>query len=417
MKIAVVEFAGRGGLIQYAFQLCRALAEAGAEVTLITSRDYELGALPHPFRLDTRLRLWDPKPAQPAPRPSRWRRVGRALRHYREWARLVLHLARTRPDVVQLGDLRFPTEIVPVLALRAAGLTVADVCHNVDPFTGGRRGGMPRRSRLWTLAFGAIYRCCAVVFAHFESGRRALIARHGLREDRVAAIPHGDESLFGELREPGYGPAQVRAELGCGPADPIVLLLGTLTAYKGIDLLLRAFAAVHTAVPAARLALAGFPAPDFDLGAARALVADLGLDEVVRIVPRYVESPHVVAWLEAAAVGAFPYHAVSQSGAVLLAQTFGLPVVATRVGAMEDEVEDGRTGLLVPPGDERALAAALVRLLREPDTAREMGRRAAASVRGRFAWPLVARAILDRYQALGRPAVAGAETRPQRARP
>ena len=168
MRIAVVEFAGRGGLIQYAFQLCRALADAGADVTLITSTDYELDALPHPFRLDKRLRLWDPKPPGPAPRASRWRRVGRAFRHYREWARLVLHLARTRPDVVQLGDLRFPTDLAPVLALRAAGLTVTEICHNVDPFTGGRRGGMPRRSRLWTLAFGALYRRCAVVFAHFE---------------------------------------------------------------------------------------------------------------------------------------------------------------------------------------------------------------------------------------------------------
>jgi glycosyltransferase involved in cell wall biosynthesis len=413
VRIAVVEFAGRGGLVQYAFQLCRALAAAGADVTLITSTDYELDALEHPFRLDKRLRLWDPKPAG-TPRTSRWRRVSRAFRHYREWARLVLHLARTRPDVVQLGDLRFPTDLLPVLALRAAGLTVAEVCHNVDPFTGGRRGGMPRRSRAWTLAFGALYRSCAVVFAHFESGRRALLSRYRLREERVAAIPHGDESLFAELREPGYGPGEVRAELGCGASSPIVLLMGTLTAYKGVDLLLRAFALVRAEMPEARLAVAGFPASDFDLAAARALVGELGLDESVRIVARYVEAPRVAAWLEAAAVGAFPYRAVWQSGAVLLAQTFGLPVVATRVGGMAEEVEDGRTGLLVPPGDERAVAGAIVRLLRDPRLARAMGERAAASVRERFAWPLVARAILERYEAL--PAPARARAAPQRAR-
>ena len=417
MRIAVVEFAGRGGLVQYAFQLCRALAAAGAEVTLVTSRDDELRALPHGFAVDTRLDLWDPKPASGAARSSVLRRVGRGLRYYREWARLVLHLARTRPDVVQLGDIRFAADLACVLALRAAGLRVADVCHNVDPFAGGRHGGMPRRSRARGWAFGALYRSCAVVFAHFERGRRALVARYGLEEDRVFAIPHGDESLFAEMRDPAHGPAQVRAELGVGPDEPLVLMLGTLTAYKGIDGLLKAFARVARDMPSARLAVVGFPAPDFDVEAARGEAWRLGIAQAVRIVPRYVEAPQVAGWLEAAAVAVFPYRAVWQSGAVLLAQTFGVPVVATRVGAMEEEVEDGATGVLVPPDDEEALAAALLRLLRDPGQAAAMGRRAAARVRERFDWSRVAAVMLDRYAALLGAAGAPVPPRPQRARP
>jgi len=400
MRIAVVEPAGRGGLIQYAFQLCRALSAAGADVTLYTSRDYELDALPHPFRLDRRLRLWDPKADEAAPGPWRrlLRRAGRALRHYREWARLVLHLARTRPDVVQLGDIRFPTDLLCVLALRAAGLRVSDVCHNVHPFAGGRGGGMPRRSPWGRLAFGLLYRCCAVVFVHFESNRRALLATYAVPERRVATIPHGDESLFEELREDGYGPEDVRAELGLSADDPAILLLGTLTAYKGVDRLLRAFARVVAEVPRARLVVAGFPAPDFDVAGAHALVRTFHLGSSVRIVPRYVESPRVAAWMEAARVAVFPYRAVYQSGAVILAQTLGVPVVATNVGAMAEEVQDGRTGLLVPPDDEPALAAALVRLLRDPETAAAMGRRARAHVREAFAWRRVAAAVLLRYE-------------------
>jgi glycosyltransferase involved in cell wall biosynthesis len=52
-----------------------------------------------------------------------------------------------------------------------------------------------------------------------------------------------------------------------------------------------------------------------------------------------------------------------------------VPVVATAVGGTPEVVEDGRTGLLVPPGDPRALAAALIRLLRRPEEARAMGKR------------------------------------------
>ncbi|MFP3942155.1 MAG: hypothetical protein ACLF0P_17810, partial [Thermoanaerobaculia bacterium] len=71
MRIAVVEPVGRGGLIHYAFQLCRGLAEEGAadgvEVVLVTGRPYELEGLDAPFRVEPVLRLWDPKPA---PGPS-----------------------------------------------------------------------------------------------------------------------------------------------------------------------------------------------------------------------------------------------------------------------------------------------------------------------------------------------------------
>ena len=67
-----------------------------------------------------------------------------------------------------------------------------------------------------------------------------------------------------------------------------------------------------------------------------------------------------------------PYTDASQSGVVLTAYAFGKPVVATRVGGLPEYVEDGVTGLLVPPRNPQALAEALVRLLRDPDTQRTL---------------------------------------------
>jgi glycosyltransferase involved in cell wall biosynthesis len=419
VRIAVVEFAGRGGLAQYAFQLCRALAAAGADVTLITSAHYEMDALPHRFAVEKRLRLWDPKPAMgDAPRGLRrlLRRAGRGLRHSFEWARLVAHLARTRPDVVQLGDVRFASDLVWLLALRLLGLRLADVCHNVFPFAGGPGGGLPRRSGAWRALFAAVYRCFDVVFVHFESNRRALLDAYRLRPERVAAIPHGNEAVFEELRDGARTPDLIRAQLGLAPDEPVVLLLGTLTAYKGVDGLLQAFPRVRAAVPSARLVVAGHPAPDFDAEAVGERVRALGLDGAVHIVARYVEAPDVAAWLEMASVAVFPYRAVFQSGAVVLAQTFGLPVVATRVGAMEEEVEDGRTGLLVPPGNEVAQADALTALLSDPRRAREMGELGRDRARTAFSWDLVAGLVRARYEALVTPARARAGAA-ERARP
>src|SRR5438874_6953795 len=99
MRIAVIEFAGKGGMTHYAFQLGRGLTAAGADVTLVTATDYELSALDHPFRVEPRIELWDPKPAgrlSTSPLAVAWRkirRLARAARYYKEWLRTIQYVA------------------------------------------------------------------------------------------------------------------------------------------------------------------------------------------------------------------------------------------------------------------------------------------------------------------------------------
>ena len=74
-----------------------------------------------------------------------------------------------------------------------------------------------------------------------------------------------------------------------------------------------------------------------------------------------------------ASVVALPYVDASQSAVIPVAYTFGKPVVATTVGGLPELVEDGRTGFLVPPRDEQALADAVVRLLRDRELRHQLG--------------------------------------------
>lgn len=406
-----MEFAGRGGLIHYAFQLCRALAAQGADVTLVTDRHYELDALPHPFRLVKLLRLWDPKPegvritSRGGRIGGKLRRATRAVVHYREWLRLARWLAPARYDVVLLGDIRFASDLAPVLLLRASGQRLADICHNVRPFAlGGAASGSFRRSRLDHFLYRRLYRRFDRVLVHFERNRGAFLETFDLPAERVVCVPHGNELLFEELRDPSLDADALRASLSLEPDAPVVLFFGTLAHYKGVDLLLEAFAEVYRAAPRARLVIAGFPHTDFGLEAHRALATRLGVEDAVRIEPRYLESGEIAAWMALASVAVFPYREVYQSGALAVAMTFGVPVVATRVGAMPDVVDDGESGLLVPPGDVPSLAAAIVRVLGDGELARRLGGRAAADARGRFGWDRVATAVL---QALESPTAPG----------
>ena len=87
----------------------------------------------------------------------------------------------------------------------------------------------------------------------------------------------------------------------------------------------------------------------------------------------YVSDNVRATLFQQASVVALPYIEASQSGVVPLAYMHMKPVVATTVGGLPEMVEEGRTGFLVPPRDERALAAAVVRLLRDSNLRRQCG--------------------------------------------
>jgi glycosyltransferase involved in cell wall biosynthesis len=159
--------------------------------------------------------------------------------------------------------------------------------------------------------------------------------------------------------------APVRAALGIPPDAPLIGWVGRLDRKKRVEDLLRAAARVRAAEAAARFLVIGGPdafMPDY-AAELRALATALGLDPALRFlgdrtdVPRLLAALDAFAWLSR---GEGMPHVIAEAGLA------GLPVVATPDNGALQQVEDGRTGLLVPHEDPEAVAAALLRLVREP---------------------------------------------------
>lgn len=215
---------------------------------------------------------------------------------------------------------------------------------------------------------------------------------------RPVTIPFGATV---EPKEPLPSPARPPG----GPFE--VLFVGRLVERKGVHVLLEALSRLEDPPPV-RLRVVG-DGPE--RGALEARAARLGVGGRVRFegfVPREE--------LEARFAGcdAFVLPAVVDVkgdteglGVVLLeAMSYGKPVVASAAGGIVDIVRDGRNGLLVPPGDAEALAAALRALRDDPPRAREMGARGREDVAAGFSWPV----IIDRLEGVYRE-VAGAAGR------
>jgi glycosyltransferase involved in cell wall biosynthesis len=188
--------------------------------------------------------------------------------------------------------------------------------------------------------------------------------------------------------------ARTRAALGPSPGAPWVGTVGNLVPAKGHAVLLDAFAAVRARRPDARLLVAGVGPLEREL---REQAERLGVADAVRFLG-FV--PEVLAALASLDVFAFPSLAEGLGTSALDAMALGVPVVASRAGGIPEVVEDRVTGLLVPPGDAPALAAAIEACLADPGAARDRAGAARARVEQEFTAERMSARTLAAYEAL-----------------
>lgn len=394
MRVFVVEPLGKGGLIHYSYHMCRALQRAGADVTLITSTHYELEGLAHEFRLDRRLHLWDARQSGDVPAlQRRLRRAWRGVRYITEWLRLIRHLRREKPDVVLLGEIRFWFEVYFLRLLRASGLRLADVVHDVRSYDTGRdSSAIVNESSQHLARYDRIYHLFDALFVHDKINRDLFLKLYTVPAERVHEIPHGANEIMLEMT-PASTPEALRQRLGLPNDEPVLLFFGTVTKYKGVEDLIRAFPLVRQQTKA-HLLVAGFPAKDIDPQALH-ILADLGgVKEHITWWLDYVPSDEITALLALADLVVLPYRAITQSGVISVAYACGKPVVATRVGGLNEVVEEGQSGYLAAPENPESLAKAILNALEDPARLKGMGSHARELAESRYSWRRVAEIVL-----------------------
>lgn len=189
--------------------------------------------------------------------------------------------------------------------------------------------------------------------------------------------------------------ARLRADPPPRPRRPTILSVARQYPRKDTATLLRAVARLRERIPEVQLrVIGGGP----ELPRLRALAAELALHGMVRIEGAIPDTETVRRAYFESHVFCLPSRQEGFGIVFLEAMAAGLPVVAARAAAVPEVVADGRTGLLVPPGDPVALAEALFRILDAPDEAARMGEAGLARVRG-FHVDVVARRFLEVVEA------------------
>jgi glycosyltransferase involved in cell wall biosynthesis len=234
----------------------------------------------------------------------------------------------------------------------------------------------------------------ADAYVAYSGYERDVIVGSGVPAEKVHVVGLGVEPSEYEDSDG----AALRRTLGVGDA-PVVGYIGRLTANKGLLPLLAAMPRIWALHPDTRLLIAGAPRPF--VTELREAIGQLGRPDRVLLVEQFPESERRNL-----------YAACDVFVSVSSAESFGLtyveawasrkPVIGSRIGAVSDLIDDGRTGMLVEVGDSDAIAAAVCRLLDNPDLSAALARAGYEQMRAHHTWDVVTSRVRAIYEAVQR---------------
>jgi glycosyltransferase involved in cell wall biosynthesis len=376
LRVLVVNLGRRGGVTEYGWLMARALTQH-ADVAVIYSayaenRDKYAGL--DGQRLEVRTFSG---------------RISVVLSFFavNRFARIWRFARRFRPDVIYYPGGHAWKPLLDVLLPRSA-----PVIHTVhDPNLHPGEDSLASRLLSW-----ANRRRAAGYVLLSQPQRAEFMARYGLQSRQVLVIPHG---VFDDYQPATGSTSELTARLGIGLSDPrpYVLFVGRLRSYKGIDTLLQAYAML-TPEDAGPLLIAG----SGELGNDEAESLRTLEDRPVSFVNTWLSDADMASLVAGARFVVLPYRSATQSGVIPLASAFGIPALASSTGGLVEQVVDGETGWLFPPGDAGALSTLLARAYAMNDADyRRMSMRCREHAAKEWSWDVLSRRLLDFCESLG----------------
>jgi glycosyltransferase involved in cell wall biosynthesis len=292
---------------------------------------------------------------------------GGAWRDMRSVRKLCEILRVFRPHIVHTHTPK--AGIVGRWAARLAG--VPKIVHTYHGF-----GFSPQHPLLQRAVYVGLERATARITSQFvavSDPNRVLGQSYGIfRREECAVIRSGVD--FAEFRAMGIDKAQKKIELGVEPSDKIVGVVASFTPAKALHLFLEAAAKIAMEIAAVRFVMVGDGSlrPQLEKQAQR-----LGIGSALRMLGWRHDVPELLRTFDVFLLTSL-WEGLPRS--LVEALLSGVPAVASCVDGIREVVQEDRNGFLVPPGNAEAMAAAVIRLLKDEPLRKTMGEQARSSV-------------------------------------
>ncbi len=280
-----------------------------------------------------------------------------------------------RPDVVHYQESRdfSPLVLIPFSIF----IPVVATIHDVEPHPGTERNN-------YLIAFGDFIRkrFYEKIIVHGHTLKNALVTNTKRNPDDIFVIPHG--CLF-SFKNAGSSKVDMEGERA-------ILFFGRMEKYKGLRYLIEAERIIRRKVRDFKIIVAG---RGQDLTLNKKFIDN---NPHFEIHDRYIPNEEIAVLFERSSVVVLPYIEGSQSGVVAMAFAFAKPVIVTDVGSLAEVVEDGKTGIIISPGDQEGLAEAIISILENTEKSISMGKAAYEVANTALSWRRIAGLTNGVYQ-------------------
>ena len=379
MKVAIIITSGyytrMGGAEVFAREVAEHLAKEGATVDVITQRlDKSLSKLETINNVTVhRIKI------------GRIRYLSFVIGFFRLlWYMLKLNRIRDYDLIHSVGD-GLPSHVGTLIKkLKRKPHLITIQGGNITPgFRNNLSGRMLRKLQQWSFNNADV--------VHVISRK----LRHQVEElgaHDVVVIPNGvDASIFRPMNK-----GELRKRHGFSQDEKIIISAARLIPRKGIDYLIRAAAMISEHLPNLRLLIIGDGVQRAELGK---LILQLKLGDKAQILG-VVAHDQIPQYLNMADVFVIPSLYEPLGIVTIEAMACGVPVIGTNVDGIPDVIEDGENGILVPPGDDKRLAEAIMKLLADEETRNRFAREGLETVKQRFLWETVLARMKEVYSNL-----------------
>ena len=263
------------------------------------------------------------------------------LRHLFIYERLIRYAATARPRIFHiLWNYKFQLfdRTILMAYYKLLGKKIVFTAHNI---TTAQRDG--NDSALNRLSLRVQYRLVDHIFVHTEKMKCDRLSEFGVKEEEISVIPFG---INNSIPDTELSPAQAKRRVGITNSEKTILFFGGIRPYKGLEYLVAAFQQVAAKDQGYRLIIAGEPkreAVEYWQGIQRTIRGARTGEQVIQEI-KIISDEETEVYFKAADVLVLPYTLVSQSGVLFLGYSFGLPVIATNVGSLSEDIVEGETG-------------------------------------------------------------------------
>ena len=367
----------------YDHHLCTGLSQVGHDVTLFTT-NFEYIGWENKIPYDKLEFFYENTNKMYPERDQNWhRQLIKGSEHILDMFRLSRKIKKLNPDVVHFQWLPLPIlDGIIVKKIKNIAAVVHTV-HDTKPY----HGATP--SRLQVLGSRSIRKVFDELIVHTEEAKSVLTER-GVQNSKISVVPHGPldyPNVDTETDEP----------VSQSDNKQTILFFGVIKEYKGVDVLLRAFAKLTPELQCqTKLKIAG--SSSLEINELQELASDLGIEQYIDWDIRYIPDEEVPKLFESAEIVVFPYRNADQSGALMTTLPYGKPIIASNVGGFAEVLSDGTHGRLVEPESSESLSMALEEILSDEYKQVQMGNAVLDLYENTYSWKKIAKQTANVYE-------------------